>query len=174
MSTKTIKMDGYVRWAKLTEEDMDTYEKHFPKSHGRLQIDFYPKDEDEIQKLWDAGAPKVSLGYDMYKGPDHPKYGGGDENLGTGAFTVLKKDNYNKHFDKDMGPPPVYDLREGDPTQRYDIENQGKIWNGSEVTVEVDVWSSGQATKVVLQKVALRALAEEPTPMDPEERNKAF
>jgi len=173
-STKTFKMKGFLRWAKLTEETMDKYVKHFKTSHGRFMIDFYPENETEYQKYLDNGGPEVSLGYTLYRGPDNERYGNGDENLGTGSYLRLKRDNWSKLYEKDLGPIPTYDLRESDPTQRWDFDNEPTIWNGSAVIVEVDIWGDGEKSIVTLQKVAVTELGSEPEAQDPDVRNEAF
>ena len=94
--TKFVVMEGFVRWPKLTYEKRDTHEGHVGTTGGKYTIDFYPLNEEELQKYWDAGCAKTVMGNVMLREPGHKswkdKYEGedawmnDDPDLGIGKY----------------------------------------------------------------------------------------
>jgi len=180
-STTYVVLRGFVRWARLYPDDRDYgFEGAFEEEGGRYTIDFYPKDIDELQKYFDAGASPVVMGNNMVRDPEHPKYGSGDPSLGIGSYIKFRKE-HNHKVAKYAGAPHVFDWREAEdttklwsfPTQDLDDddnvithENDGKIWNGSEVYVKLSLWGTGERAKIRIKSVAVIELAEEPTSDD--------
>ena len=168
MKDTIIRLDGYARWAKLFESDRDEYEGHFEDTGGRYQLDFYPESQEVIDEFLSTGIGKESMGNPRVRVPGGPLYGSGDPDLGIGAYIKLKRNHKGpwvdeNGVDKYGGPPKVYnhDTSE-DPLCMWDLEKDGKIWNGSKVSVKLYIRPDGGRSTIRLEAVAVKEAAPEP------------
>lgn len=153
MSKKFI-FEGYVTWAKLFTENMDKADFHMEKGDGAYTCNFYFKNEEDIQKLIDAGMPESQLGYDTFREPE--------EFMDDDSNKYMKLKRYHKGpfltdegVDIYGGPPVVYDHTDGPSSTEWDFQYSGPLGNGTEVKVILELWSTKRGKGVRLLEVAV-------------------
>lgn len=147
---------GTCKWARVFLDDRDTtafneetgeYDLPHPAG-GRYSINLKMDDKDyRILKGTGSIAAKNSK-LDMEDGADVVKLGRDHE----------KKDFNGNLMDWVSGPPIVVKA-DGSP---WVFENDGHIWNGSEVEVTLDLYKTKFAPRTTLMKVKVLNLADEP------------
>tara|TARA_R110000868_G_scaffold89978_4_gene250107 strand:- start:1094 stop:1597 length:504 start_codon:yes stop_codon:yes gene_type:complete len=151
--TKTtfVTMRGFVEYAKVFTENMDDNMEFHEKIQGQFNVNFYPKDEVEFAKYFDAGAPQESMGHSAIKN--------GNSELATGKFLKLKRPNVHPSGIEDFGSAPkVFDFRDGESTKQWEYDVDGEVGNGSEVLAKVSIYGDGPRASIRLEKVAVLSL----------------
>ena len=136
--SKTFSLTGYLEWAKVFPETMDDYKEHMKKSQGAFTANFFLENEEDMERMLNAGVPESQLG--------HPTFRSKPDGYGTGFFLKLKRPNKGPFIDDDGvdvfgGPPVIYDHTNGPSSEIWDYE-KGDLGNGTKVIVLVDFWQS--------------------------------
>lgn len=143
--TKYVKMTGFLEYARVFPENMDNWEGH-AETKGQFNVNFYPESEEEMNKYFEAGAPKSTMGHDTFKE--------GNE-FGIGVFTKLKRPNIHLRFDNWRSAPDVFDFRDGPSTKEWSMEEDGELGNGTKAIVKVGVYGDGPRAIKTLEAVAV-------------------
>ena len=149
--TTIVTMTGFVEYARIFPENMDTNDYH-AKTQGQYNVNFYPETQEDFGAYFEAGAPVSALGYDTIKV--------GNTELATGKFLKFKRPNVHPAVEEWGGPPAVFDFREGPGMKKWDFELDGEVGSGSKVTIKVSVWTDGKKSFQRLEKVAVHELVE--------------
>ena len=141
----TIKMSGFVEWAKVFPENKD--DKDFFKSHdGMYRVNFYPETEAEMAKFIDLAGHKV-MGHDRIKI--------GNTELGMDGRYIELKRKHTHQFENLGGAPAVFDFRNGPSTKRWSFVDDGPIGNGSKVEAKVTVTKKGSVVFIDFHALAV-------------------
>jgi len=143
--TNWITMTGYLEYARVFEENIDNHEFH-QHVGGQYNVNFYPETEEDIEKFFDAGAPKAVNGHKTLKE--------GTEGLGLGKYFRLKRNNNHPTFENYGGAPKVFDFTEGESTKRWTFED-GELGNGTKAVVKVSVFKGDKGSIVRLERLAV-------------------
>lgn len=139
MATKTIKLVGVSDWNRVffDNRDMTGYRDAYRECDGAytLDIDLTPESE---KLLKESGSTK-------------------DRGRKTGKYKFVRK-HADSRYDWAGGPPKVV---KSDGTV-WDFENDGPIWNGSLLEVDVDVYDTRAGKGTRLRAVKVLKLAAEP------------
>lgn len=141
--SKTIVMDGYVKWARLTADDMDT--KFDPR--GKYTAEFYPETHEELDKLL---VEAKARGKDLKVKDPHDGDG-----YGIGQFVKISRNNVNNTVEELGGPPEVVKLDNGEQTDTWDFSEDGLVGNGSKVRVKLDFYGEGSYAGTRLSKIGV-------------------
>jgi len=141
--SKTIVMDGYVKWARLTADDMDT--KFDPR--GKYTAEFYPETHDELNKL--LGEAELRGKKLAVKDPHD------GEGYGIGQYVKVSRNNVNNTVEELGGPPEVVKLDGDDQVGVWDFIEDGYVGNGSKVRVKLDFYGEGNYAGTRLSKIGV-------------------
>lgn len=146
--TKIVTMTGFVEYAKVFPENMDSNMEFHGKTQGQYNMNFYPESDAEFEKFFAAGAPMQAMGHDTIK------MGNGD--LALGKYVKLKRPNVHPSgIEAFGGAPHVFDFRSGPSTAKWNFDEDGELGNGSKVTVKVSIYGNGGRASIRLEKVAV-------------------
>lgn len=150
--TKYITMTGFVDYAKVFTQNMDSNMDFHEKTQGQFNMNFYPESEKDFSVFFGAGVAENVLGHDTVKI--------GDPEIGMGKYVKLKRPNVHTSGIEDFGGAPnVFDFREGESTKKWDYETDGELTGRSKVKVKVSVFGSGSRAVVRLERIAVLELA---------------
>jgi hypothetical protein len=156
--SKTIIMDGYVKWARLTQADMDT--KFDPR--GKFTAEFYPETHEELDKALDEAEAR---GKDLTVKDPHD-----GEGYGIGKFIKIVRNNVNNTIEELGGPPEVVRLDEDGNMEPWSFDEDGLVGNGSKVRVKLDFYGEGRFAGSRLAKIGVM----EHVPYAPEAKASGF
>lgn len=146
--TTIVAMKGFVEYARVFPENMDDNMDFHAKTEGQYNVNFYPANDDELEKFFAAGAPMEAMGHSTIKI--------GNPDLAMGKYVKLKRPN--KHTSGIVefgGAPKVFDFRAGPSTQKWDMTSEGELGNGSEVMVKVSIYGNGGRASIRLERIAV-------------------
>lgn len=151
MANKQFKLEGYVTFAKVFPENMDKGDFHIKKG-GAYITNFYYKNEEDTQKLKDAGVPEEQLGWATFREDE--------EGPGIGVYTKLKRNHKGGFITDDGedifgGPPKIYDWTDGPSAKEWSYEEDGELGNGTEVVVIVQFWQTKNGKGLRLDQIAV-------------------
>ena len=141
--SKTIVMDGYVKWARLTADDMDT--KFDPR--GKYSEKIYTKTHAELTKLLSEAelrGKKLAV-KDPHDG----------EGFGIGQFVKVSRNNVNNTVEELGGPPEVVKLDGNEQVGVWDFSEDGLVGNGSKVRIKLDFYGEGTYAGTRLSKIGV-------------------
>lgn len=160
LQTKWIQARGFVKWAKVFPQNRDTkstdrkVQKMLDASQGIYKVDFYPKDDAELDKIKATGISSK-----LYGGNDRFKVDA--EGYGTKVYLQLKR----KHFDqKEMPDGKVFDFGGQPEIVGWGEDNKGEPWdnnvllgNGTEVLIKFTMYGEPEDTgqTVRLEKIGV-------------------
>lgn len=138
MATKTLTLRGTADWVRVFPDnrDMSGYNDAYRDCNGAYTLEFDPTPESE-QALAESGSQK-------------------QRGRKSGKYKLIRK--HTEKFDWAGGPPKVTD-KDG---RVWDFEDNGSIWNGSELELEVDVYDAGPGKGTRLRSVKVLKLAPPP------------
>ena len=146
--TSYVTMRGFVEYARVFPENMDDNMDFHGKTEGQFNVNFYPTNEDELDKFFKAGAPESSMGHDTIKL--------GNAELGIGKYVKLKRPNKHQSGIEDFGgAPKVFDFRDGESTKQWSMTEDGELGNGTEVLAKVSIYGEGARASIRLEKLAV-------------------
>ena len=168
--TRFITARGYFEYAKLFERNRDLkstnpkVQKQLDKFDGQTSVNFYPANEEELQKIKDSGISEK-----LYGGSDRFKEGNPD--LGVGVYLTLKRrfNHVVEYKDRETSEMKTVDFggapevvwhggdRSGEP-----FDTEVNIGNGTEGMVRFSVYGEdnddGQTVRI--EKVGVITLVE--------------
>lgn len=160
MKTQYHQAEGTVRYAQIFEQnrDMGTNGAHKGvdvarrKTDGLYKVIFTPKDEETKARMAEH------LSDPMYEG--NPRWKDGEVKL------------ERKHVDpsgiEDFGgAPEVVHFYEGRYNDKWDFDNDGRVWDGAKVVVKYTTYGEGERQTVRLLKVGVIENGEEPEDYEP-------
>ena len=150
MATKTtiIKMTGFVTYAKVFTENMDSNMDFHEKTQGQFNMNFYPETEEDFRTFFAAGAPESSMGHDTIKI--------GDSSIGLGKYFKLKRPNVHPAGIDDFGGAPlVFDFTGGESLKKWSYAEDGELGNGTKVLVKVSIFGEGSRASIRLERIAV-------------------
>lgn len=142
--TKYVEATGEIFYARVFPQNIDDSDFHKDKG-GQYNCVFIPENDDEMQKLKDAGFPESSMNYPQIK----------EFEVAGGRMGMrLKRNNHNKIEDFG-GAPKVLDWTEGRGSKSWDFDSDGELGNGTKVTVKVSIYTGGRNPITRLEGVAV-------------------
>lgn len=143
MATKKITLEGIAHWARLSEDNRDLHgwQGAYEDMDGMYTIEV-ELDEDNEAKLLAAGSAKRKNKNGRYK------------------FTRPHK----HRFDWACGEPKV--TLNGRP---WSFEDDGPIWNGSKISIDLDVYETSGMNGTRMTAVEVLELADAPRKEEEEE-----
>lgn len=140
---QTVVMDGYLKWARLQESDMDT--KFVPE--GQFNAEFYPEDGTQLDKIQLEAdlRDKDLLVKDPYDGIGY----------GMGKWIKISRNNINRTVEEFGGPPTIVKMDDNEPAGDWDFETDGLIGNGSKVRVKVIFYGTGNLAGHRIEKIGV-------------------
>lgn len=138
--TKFGTFEGEIFWARVFEGNIDNSDYH-KATEGQYNCVFIPKDDAELQKMYDTGLPKKSMNYDTVREYDYA-----DGRKGV----KLKRPNKHRSVADFGGAPKVLNAATKKP---WDYEIDGPLGNTSKVKVKVSFYGAGSTTTVRLEQV---------------------
>ncbi len=138
--SKTIVMDGYVKWARLTADDMDT--KFDPR--GKYTAEFYPDTHEELNTLLEEAELR---GQKLAVKEPHD-----GEGFGIGQFVKVSRNNVNNTVEELGGPPEVVKLDGNEQVGVWDFSEDGLVGNVSKVRIKLDFYGEGTYAGTRLSK----------------------
>ncbi len=164
-NTKFVQLRGYIEWAKIFHDNRDVsstnkgVNKMLKEADGQYKMNFYPIDDEELQKAKDTG-----LSEELYGGGQRFKHTG---NFGCGRYFELKRKNRDMKEVKNKETGELEEVNFGGPVEvvwfneekgyntPWNRETDGNIGNGSEVVVKFSVYGEGTGQTVRLIKVGV-------------------
>jgi hypothetical protein len=141
----TIKIEGFVEWAKVFPENKD--DKEFFKSHdGMYRVNFYPKTEADMEEFISRAGSKI-MGHDRIKI--------GNTELGMDGRYIELKRKHTHQFENLGGAPAVFDFTNGPSTKRWSFADDGPIGNGSECTAKLTITKKGSIVFIDFHALAV-------------------
>lgn len=140
MATKKVVLKGQSMWARIFPDnrDMKGYEGAYEEFDGAYTIDLL-MDKENKMKLKDSGSAKKGKFDD------------------DGNFSVKFIRKHKDRFEWASGAPEVV---KADGTA-WDFETDGPINNGSDIEVELSVYTTAYSPGTRLEKVKVLKLAED-------------
>lgn len=173
-TTKFIQIDAYLTWAKVFEQNRDTYDrakkagithkgvlKGLQATDGKYQVDVSPATQEDFDKVQEVLTDTVYQGAQRYK----------DSQYGVGQSFIIQRKHLDKHTfkDRDTGEDKEFDFG-GQPdivwfnddkgkNVAWNIETDGLIGNGTLAKVKFSVYMGGdtpsQSDTVRLEKIGV-------------------
>lgn len=171
MTTQTLKMRGKVYWAKVYAPDVAFGSSNY-------KIDFYPNDDEEMQKFKDAGIQKTvkeneNGKYFQLVRPDFKLLKG--EIITFTSPVIEDKDGKTvvDHVNTDTGNR-VYSFNAKEKDKVIRRGNPILLGNGSEVEVRVAVYDTAKGKGHRLEAIKILDLIEYQTDQKAPEMSKMF
>ena len=156
--SKTIIMDGYVKWARRTLADMDT--KFDPRGNFTCRV--LSRNSRRARKALDEAEAR---GKDLTVKDPHD-----GEGYGIGKFIKIVRNNVNNTIEELGGPPEVVRLDEDGNMEPWSFDEDGLVGNGSKVRVKLDFYGEGRFAGSRLAKIGVM----EHVPYAPEAKASGF
>jgi uncharacterized protein YbaA (DUF1428 family) len=156
MKTQWHTAVGYLEYAQVFEDDRDmgtggkfpNVDKAREKTDGLYKTRFYPADEAELEKMQEV------LSDPMFQG--HPRWHDGDENLGTGKYTILQRKHIDPSGFEDFGgAPEVVTWGSTDEEKNEPWDPNVKLGNGTEVLMKYTTYGDGPSQTVRMVKIGV-------------------
>jgi len=149
---KYLIVDGYIKWARLREEDKDTKFQE----HGQYNAEFYPETQQELDKI-----VKEVTSRDKEINPKTPHDGVA---YGVGKWVKVSRNHVHHKIEEFGGTPPVVKMDGETVAGDWDWDEDGVLGNGTKVRVKLVCYGSGRMSGMRLEKVGVL----EHVPYDPE------
>ena len=149
--SKYVTMTGFVDYARVFTENMDTNMEYHAATEGQYNVNFYPETDADFEAFFGAGAPESSMGHDTIKI--------GDPEIGMGKYVKLKRPHVHRSgIEAFGGPPMIFDFREGESTKKWNYEEDGELGSRSKVKMKVSIFGSGPRATVRMERIAVEEL----------------
>lgn len=135
---------GYVEYAKVFEGNRDKgtggknpqVDKALAEVDGMYKFNFYPANEEILDKMTDI------LGEEVFGGGKRFKEG--NKELGVGRYMTFKRPHKHKSgYDTLGGAPRVMKRGEDNKPTKWDLESDGLLGNGTQVSLTFTVYGEG-------------------------------
>jgi hypothetical protein len=175
--------DMVLEYAQVFEENMDKgdpessqkFMRELAKSGGQTKVNAYFTSEEQIAELEQAGFERMATNPQTGEKVDRIKDGNPD--YGIGKYMVLKRKFTDVREVKDRktgefkevefgGLPKVVDLRDLDNKRIWSYEEDGRLGNGTEAKVMIDLYKS---STVRLEAIGITKHVEYVEPSNPDE-----